>query len=251
MNRFHRITAAAVGVLLAFAMQNASAESWFQFEAGVGITSAVKLGDGMYFSRGFSHSTPNGSYGGRVGVVMNVLDGRPRSFVPGLRIHAFYANFGKVRWSSVNPQDAADFDGTGTAGGYNIATQTCNDNNCGAMRRFDSTGGIQAVAVTLEPFWNVGYGFQLGLEAGPALYRSTWVSVATALSDGPFGPAGTQETLQHSPHVQLGAIAGVSVVRGPFAVRLDYLFAPPGRSTAKDVPAGIRGSWMLSMNYAF
>jgi hypothetical protein len=229
----------------------ARAESFFQLEAGLGVTSATKLGDGMYYSKGFAHDTPNGSYGGRAGIVLNALDARPRSFVPGLRLHLDYYNFGKIRWSSVDPQDAADFSGTGTPGGYNLATQACNDNNCGALRRFDSTGGIQAIALTAEPFWDVGSGWQFGLELGPALYRSTWTSVATAMSDGRFGPAGTEETLSHNPHLQVGALAGASVSRGPFAVRLDYLYAPAGQSTAKDVPAGVKGEWLLSLNYTF
>lgn len=241
-----RMTALAAGMALAC---TAHAESFFQVEAGVGITSAVKLGDGMYFSRGFSHDTPNGSYGGRVGIVFNAIEARPRSWVPGLRAHLTYYNFGKIRWSSVDPQDAADF--TGTPGGYNVATQSCNDSNCGTFRRFDSTGGIQAIALTAEPYWDVGRGWQFGLEVGPALYRSTWTSVATAMADGQFGAAGTQETLSHNPHIQVGALAGVSVSRGPFSVRANYLYAPVGRSTAKDVPAGIKGSWMLSLNYAF
>ncbi|WP_205980681.1 hypothetical protein [Paraburkholderia sp. Ac-20340] len=182
---------------------------------------------------------------------MNAIDARPRSFMPGLRLHLDYYNFGKVKWSSTNPQDAADFDGTGTTGGYNATTQTCNDDNCGAMRRFDSTGGIQAIALTLEPFWDLGSSWQFGVEIGPALYRSTWTSVATALSDGRFGPIGTQETLMHSPHMQLGALAGASISRGPFSVRLNYLYAPVGSSTAKNVPSGIKGDWMLSANYTY
>jgi len=233
------------------AATQARAESFFQIEAGVGITSATKLGDGMYYSRGFSHSTPNGSYGGRVGIVLNAIDAHPRSFVPGLRLHLDYYNFGKVRWSSVNPQDAADFDGTGTTGGYNIKTQTCNDGNCGTFRRFDSTGGIQAIALTIEPYWDLGAGWQFGIEAGPALYRSTWTAVATALSDGRFGAAGTQETLSRSPAIQLGALAGVSVARGPFSVRANYLYAPAGRLTNGNIPAGVKGEWMLSLNYTF
>jgi hypothetical protein len=160
--------------------QSAHAESFFQIEAGLGITSAVKLGDGMYYSKGFSHDTPNGSYGGRVGIVMNAVDARPRSFVPGVRAHLDYYNFGKVKWSSTNPQDEADFSSVGERGGYNIATQSCVDGNCGDMRRFDSTGGIQAIALTIEPYWDLGSGWQLGVEAGPALYRSTWTSVAVA-----------------------------------------------------------------------
>lgn len=42
-----------------------------------------------------------------------------------------------------------------------------------------------------------------------------------------------------------------SVSRGLFAVRLDYLYAPVGRSAAKDAPAGVKGEWLLSLNYTF
>jgi len=246
------ITALAVGAALALASANSSAQSWFQFEAGLGVTSAQKVGDGIYYSRGFSHDTPNGSYGGRVGVVVNLVDAPARSFTPGVRLHVDYYNFGKVRWSSMNPQDEADFTSIGQQGGYNVKTGTCIDNNCGVFRKFDSTGGIQAIAFTVEPYWNVGGAWQLGIEGGPALFRSTWTSVATALSDGRFGPAGTQEALQHQPKIQLGAIAGVDLFRGPVGMQVAYLYAPAAyRRDSSDVPAGIKGELMLTLGYRF
>ena len=152
----------------------------------------------------------------------------------------------------MNPQDEADFTNVGQQGGYNVRTGACVDSNCGVFRKFDSTGGIQAIALTVEPFWNVGGGWQLGLEAGPALYRATWTSVATAMSAGRFGPAGTQETLQHHPQVQVGALAGVSIARGPFTVRANYRYAPVAyKANSADVPAGIKGEFMLSLSYTF
>lgn len=244
---------AVIAAALAVASIGAHAESFFQIEAGLGATSAQKVGDGIFYSKGFSHSTPNSSIGARVGVVMNVIDAPVRSIVPGLRIHAGYYNFGKVKWSSMNPQDEADFTQLGEKGGYSVKTGACVDNNCGVFRKFDSTGGIQAVALTVEPFWNIGGAWTFGIEAGPALYRSTWVSEATAMAGGSkFGPAGTVETLTHTPRVQLGAIAGVSLSRGPFSVRANYLYAPVAyKDDGKDVPAGIKGEFMLSLNYTF
>jgi hypothetical protein len=248
MAKYHLSALAALVAL----STSAHAESWFQIEAGLGVTSAVKLGDGMFYSKGFSHDTPDGSYGGRVGIVLNAIDAAPRSWTPGMRFHLTYANFGKVKWSSMNPQDQADFDGTGRQGGYNVKTLGCDDNNCGVFRKFDSTGGIQAISLTIEPYWDLGSGWQLGLEAGPALYRTTWTSVATAMNDSArFGPAGTQETLSHQPHIQVGALVGASVSKGPFSARLNYLTAPVGYSTGKNVPAGIKGEWMLSLNCTF
>lgn len=242
----------AIAALLTVASFAAHAESFFQLEAGIGITSAEKAGDGMYYSEGFSHNTPNGSYGGRVGLVANLRVPATRSFVPGVRIHADYYNFGKVKWSSVNPQDEADFAGTGKQGGYSVISKSCVDDNCGDMRRFDSTGGTQAIALTVEPYWDLGGDWTVGIEAGPALYRSTWTAVATSMDNSArFGPVGTQETLTHSPHVQLGALAGVSVSRGPFSVRANYLYAPIGQWAGKNVPSGIKGEFMLSLNYTY
>ncbi|MFM0270086.1 hypothetical protein PQQ59_05845 [Paraburkholderia aspalathi] len=183
--------------------------------------------------------------------MFNAIEAAPRSWTPGLRFHLTYANFGKVKWSSMNPQDEGDFAGTGTQGGYNIVTQSCVADNCGTFRKFDSTGGIQALALTIEPYWDLGSGWQLGLEAGPALYRSTWTAVATAESNGRFGPSGSQETLTHPPKVQVGALVGAAVAKGPFSVRVNYLYAPIGSWAAKNVPAGIKGEWMLSANYTF
>ncbi len=250
------MTALVAGMALAC---SAHAQSFFEIEAGVGITSATKLGDGMYWQRGFSHDTPNASYGGRIGIQMNVYE--PDHWIPGLRLHAFYANFGKVRWSST---DAEDPNPEGTMG-YNVATQACNNGDCGTLRRFDSTGGIQAIALTIEPYWSIGSGWTLGLEAGPALFRSTWTSVATSLGDGNsnFGPAGTQQTFSRQPRTQIGWIVGAAVGKGPLTVRLNYLRAPvdtvidgtlTGGGTgqgAQWVPSGISGEWMLSLNYTF
>lgn len=240
-------TLAVVGALVCAPL--AHAESFFQIEAGLGVTSATKVGDGIYYSQGFSHDTPNGSWGGRFGIRLDAFE--PKAWRPGLRFHLTYMNFGKVKWSSMNPQDAADFDGTGVVGGYNSKTGNCNDGNCGVFRRFDSTGGLQAIALTLEPYWNIGGGWTAGFQIGPAVFRSTWTAVATAMADGRFGPAGTQETLARKPVVQLGGLAGISLEKSHFAARLDYLYAPVGKITGSQLPSGTKGAWMLSLNYVW
>lgn len=253
MNQVHFIATAVAGAALVLST-SAHAESWFAFEAGIGITSAQKLGDDIYFQKGFSHDTPNGSYGGRVGVVFNLR--QPDHWVPGWHVHLDYYNFGKVRWNST---DAEDPNIQGTFG-YNTATQKCNDNNCGQFRNFQSTGGIQAIALTVEPFWDIGGGWKIGVEGGPALFRSTWTSVATSIDDGPFGPPGTQEHFSRQPRTQFGWLVGASISKGPFSLRYNYLKAPVDGSMSGTssrvggdqwVPSGISGEHMISLNYTF
>ncbi|MGF6923389.1 hypothetical protein [Paraburkholderia sp. 40] len=118
----------------------------------------------MPYSKGFSHDTPNGSFGGRIDIVLNAVEAHPRSWTPGVRFHLDYYNFGKVRWSSKNQQDAADFTNFGLVASYNSSTQSCNDNNCGSFRRFDSSVGIQAIAPTVEPYSDLGGCRQLGVK---------------------------------------------------------------------------------------
>lgn len=242
---------ASIAAIALTCASSAQAQSWFQFEAGIGITSATKVGDGIFYSKGFSHDTPNGSFGGRLGIQFNAIEAAPRSWKPGLRFHLTYGNFGKVRWSSINPEDQGDFTTVGQKGGYNVITQSCDADNCGVFRRFDSTGGLQTISLTIEPYWDLGQGWQMGVEAGPALYRSSWTAIATALSNGRFGPAGAQEVLTHTPGIQIGALAGVSVARGPFVARVNYLYAPISDWSGKNIPAGIKGAWMFSLNYTF
>ncbi|WP_368722236.1 hypothetical protein [Paraburkholderia phymatum] len=185
---------------------------------------------------------------------MNVL--KPDHWTPGVHLHLDYYNFGKVRWSST---DAEDPNPQGTSG-YNVATQKCNGNNCGTFRNFESTGGIQAIALTIEPYWDIGSGWSLGVEAGPSLFRSTWSATATALSDGGFGPAGSQEQFSRQPRTQFGWLIGASISKGPFSLRYNYLRAPVDGSNSGTssrvgggqwVPSGINGVHMISLNYTF
>jgi len=215
------------------------------------MASFTTLQDGMYFQRGFSHHFDLHVPAGRVGIVLNAVDYRQGSVIPGLRIHADYMNFGSTHMTSDAAQDAEDFTSQGRTGGYDATTKGCYDNNCGAIRRFDSTGGLQLVALTAEPFWQKGP-WTFGVEFGGTLFRSTWTSTATVVSDtSPWGPKGSVEVLQHQPHIQGGTIVGASVAYKAFSLRYNYVFCPIGKSTAKNVPAGFSGAHMLTVGYTW
>lgn len=249
--RGRRWRVAAVAATVGCAAVSAKAESFFQIEAGIGMASFSSLPDGMYYQRGFSHHFDLHVPAGRIGIVMNAIDYRQGSVIPGLRIHADYMNFGSVHMTSDAAQDAEDFMSQGQTGGYDAATKGCYDNNCGAIRKFDSSGGLQLLAFTLEPYWQKG-AWTFGVEFGPTLFRSTWSSTATVVSDtSPWGPKGSVEVLQHQPHIQAGAIVGASVGYKAFSIRYNYVFCPIGNSTGKNVPAGFKGAHMLTANYTW
>jgi hypothetical protein len=246
----------AVVAALAFASVGAHAESWFSIEAGFGVSSYTREGPGIYYSPGFKYSAPVNAFAFRVGVVSTVIDAKAMSFVPGLRIHADYLNFGGVNWSASSPQDASDFTMVGKVGGYDPKAKACINHTCGQMSDFESFGRIQAFALTLEPYWQLRNGWTVGVEAGPALYRDTWVTHATVTSNdgtGKLGPIGTVHNLTTEPKLHVGAVVGASVSKGPFSVRYTYIFARQSQTGVQDwqSPSGVKGAHMLTLNYTY
>jgi hypothetical protein len=232
---------------------SAHAESFFSIEAGIGVGDYTKTGPGIYFDPGFSNHTPTSFPAFRGGIVLTPIDAQPRSWVPGLRAHLDYLYFGRLNWDAQAPQDSGDFSAKGMVGGYNVATQTCNAGDCGQMSDFKSSGQIQALALTVEPYWNLGSDWTIGIEAGPAIYRTTWTTNAVVETAGwKLGPVGTDHVLTTSPALHVGALVGASVSKGHFSLRYNYIYAPLHYgSTDNDQPAGVKGASMLSANYTW
>jgi hypothetical protein len=229
----------------------AHAESFFQLEAGLGATSATKDGDGMYYDEGKSHHTPVNSFGARAGIQLNVIDAPVRSWVPGLRAHLTYAYWGSLNWTATVAEDEGNVD-NGALGGYSTQSKTCVNNFCGQMRQFNSSGNTQSINLTLEPYWNLGGGWTVGVEAGPAVYFGPWKSYYVAIDNGPFGPAGSVIPNSHRIVPHMGAVVGASVSKGPFSLRYEYLYAPTTYATVGgSIPSGIKGAHMLTLDYTF
>ncbi|EPS1221711.1 hypothetical protein ACVBR5_000942 [Burkholderia cenocepacia] len=243
--------AAAAALLLTGS--EARADSWFQFEAGIGASIYTKQGDGIYYNEGFDHHTQIVVPAFRAGIVLTPINAEPHSWRPGLRLHAAYLNLGKISWGSQSPQDATDFTDRGMRGGYDPATKGCIDNNCGQMSDFQSYGRIQALAFTVEPYWNLGTGWTVGIEAGPAFYRTTWMTHATVETPGwKLGPPGTVHMLSTRPTIHVGVLTGLSLSKGHFGVRYNYIFAPhPSGPADDDQVPGVKGAHMVTVNYTF
>jgi hypothetical protein len=73
--------------------------------------------------------------------------------------------------------DATDYaDGIG---GYNPRTHACNG-ECGPMRYSDTGGSLQAIALTIEPYCEVGK-WRFSVEGGPEIFKETWTSTMTVM----------------------------------------------------------------------
>lgn len=242
--------AAAVAATLGCASV-AHAESWLQFEAGVGAAHYEDAGDGIWFQQGLSHDLHLSAPAWRVGVQLNAIDYRAGSWVPGIAFHALYLNFGHVSMRSLGAPDPDPLVFTPANGGYyDPKTHEC-DKYCGPLRNFESGGRMQAVALTVEPFWKRGK-WRFGLEAGPMLFRATWDATAVSLSDTPWkGPAGSVETFHHTPSWVPGALVGASVGYENVTIRFNYAYAKTRAMSDTNVPPGFQGAYMLTLNYTY
>jgi hypothetical protein len=233
---------------LGCAAASAQAESWFQFEAGIGA-SRYSDEDGLWVNKGLSHSSHLSAPAYRLGIQLNAIDYTPGSFVPGLAMHLAYLNFGRASIrSEAAPDKDATFNDT-TGGYYNAQAHSC-VGPCGPTRNFVSGGTMQAVALTFEPFWTYR-DWRIGVEAGPALFRGTWDATATSPTDTPWGPAGSVETFHHMPKWEPGALVGVAVSYGAVSLRYNYIFAKTHSFSETDVPPGWSGAHMLTVGYQF
>lgn len=242
--------AAAIAMTLGCVAASAHAESWFSFEAGIGV-SRYSDEDGLWVNKGLSHSSHLSAPAYRLGVQLNVIDHNPGSFVPGLAMHAAYLNFGRASIRSLAaPDEDPNVFNAANGGYYDIKAHSC-AGPCGPTRNFVSGGTMQAVAVTLEPFWTYR-DWRIGVEAGPALFRGTWDASATSTTDTPYwGPAGSVETFHHIPKWEPGALVGVAVSYGAVSLRYNYIFAKTHTYSATDAPPGWNGAHMLTLGYTF
>lgn len=242
----------AVAMAAAFTLStSAHADSWFAFEAGIGVSHYATGSDGEWYQQGMTHSLRTNTPAWRLGIQVNAIDHQPGSYVPGLAFHLAYLNLGYLGLSSPAAPDKDPYY-TANGGYYDPQQQRC-VGNCKDVRYFNSGGRMQVIALTAEPFWTKG-AWRFGVEAGPALFHVQWNATATnPLPTTFWGPAGRTETFTADPHWEVGAIAGLSVGRGPFSVRYDYVWAKQHNfsGTGGYVPAGWRGAHVVTLNYTF
>lgn len=235
-----------IAVALTLGSVGAQAQDWFHYEADLGATYFVAGRHGLYFQQAMPHYLHTLSPAGRIGVSADVI--APRGFIPGVSVNLSYLNFGRAEIGG----DAAP-DPTGQfakSGGYNIKTNQC-EGPCGPIRNFETGGSLQAIALTLEPYWTHGK-WRFSVEGGAAVFKGTWESQMTVVSEiSPWGPRGSVETLSHIAKPQLTWIVGAGVAYDGFTVRYVYMNTPSKNVSDANVPLGYKAAHMLTVGYRF
>jgi hypothetical protein len=240
----HTIAGAVVAVL-ALTSQSASAESFFQIEAGLGGSAYAKAGNGLWMQDGFAHNIALTAPATEVGLTGDILS-RPTW---GIAWHVDWVWLGTIHSDAMVPSintnttsghwNGADFVD------YNVGNPC--SGTCTNLSRFSGSGHDQGFIFALEPYKKFG-AWRIGLEFGPYLHSYSWAEDVFNWYSGP-GAAPTAIHVQHSPKWQLGAMAGASIGYKNLSIAYQYFYnkAPKGES----VPPIWQGTHVLMATYRF
>lgn len=236
------ITALAVGTALAL---NAQAESWFDFEAGVGGALYGKAPNGLWWQEGFQHNLQLAAPAFEVGFAGNIY----QSSHWGVDWHADWVWLGMTHYDAMVPSpytnttsghwEGADFVG------YNAANP-CNG-PCTNLTRFVGGGHDQGFLLSLEPHIDYG-GWRLGIEGGPYLHSSTWSEDLY----GWFAPGESTPSNLHVEHAHrwvLGYMVGVSAAYKNVSLAVQYFSNK--RADGDPTPPPWTGTWLAVAKYRF
>jgi hypothetical protein len=225
----------AVAAAMAFACTSANAESFFQIEAGIGVSTYRTQGDNVWYQQGQPHTL-----GLSAPVLALGLTGPIYSRESwGIDWHANYVSLGHV-----------SSDCTCTPMDENYSTRTHSKLNLYDVQdaQFVGNGNAQGVTLTLEPYFKYR-GWRLGIEGGLFIYRPAWDIKVYNWSPRPGVAPTTIEA--HTPrNLQLGKVIGVSVGRGNLSVAYQHYFLPT-RFDSNHYPAIWKGADVLMMKYKF
>ena len=188
------------------------AESWFQFEAGIGANTYQTMGDGTWYQEGAPYSKLRLTFPAvEVGARFNVV--QRESW--GVALHMDYVFLGRVAsdcWCT--PVDAL----------YNTQTKQIAPSAI-PLARYTGSGNAQGIALTVEPYLKRG-AWRFGVEGGLFPYRPQWDET---VSNWATTPGATPITIHaHTSNaLRLGAVVGISVERGSFGMSLRHYFLQP------------------------
>jgi hypothetical protein len=209
-----------VGCLLSLITYGAYA---WQFEGGVGESYFPDSGNGVYYEDGpnFPHSLSLHEPAFEFGVTGDIGS----SF----GWHADLVDLGSVKTdATVDSSDA----------NYSPSTGGCNG-PCAPTETMHGSGSIIGIALTGEVHHEY-YGFRLAAEAGPFIFVPQW----SVTISNPYGST----TYRYASTVQVGAVLGASVGRGPYSLAFQYFF---DRTKGSPSPGIWTGTYLLVARYKF
>lgn len=193
--------AAAVACTLGCVAASARAESWFQFEAGIGAAHVSDMGDGTWIQQGArgNHENVNtpAIMAGFTGPIIQRGNWDARWHLGYTYIGTFSASVDGV------PDDQYD------AKSHQIVHYQGE-----RFSPFNGQGHVQGIPLTLD----LGYtyrGWRLGAEAGAWAYWQTWHESLYNLDN-------QWQDLSHKTVMQIGYVVGASIGRGPLSLSYRY-----------------------------
>lgn len=225
------LVAATVGCILS---TSAHAQSWFQFESGIGGSAYSDGGDGYWYQEGFEHKLRLTAPAFEAGVTGDIYQAAHW----GVSYHLDWAWLGAIHTQSLaTPQDST----------YNLATKRCNG-PCGNIANFAGAGHEQGFLLTVEPHYDAGK-WRFGIEAGPFLHHASWSETVTGWSPSPTSPMRSNFTVNSTAGWRIGAVVGAEASRGPFSIVYQHFFLKASGTDA--APPIWHSADMLFARYKF
>jgi hypothetical protein len=178
-------------------------------EVGAGIAQAQTHGNGTWCQEGFAHTLKLQSPAFLLGVTGDIS--------PRVRWHVDAVSLGTYSVDSWDtPVDA----------NYNAATANHCNGTCLPLVHILGSGSVYGIAATLEAHTTGDW--QLGVAAGPFLYRATW-NLSVPNWQAATGSPGNVDwnssggvLYSYQNHWALGYTVGASISHGPLAITLAY-----------------------------
>lgn len=206
----------------------AHADSWFQFEAGIGAAKSTDMGDGTWYQQGVNHKENLNSPAFLAGFTGELYAHGNWS----VRYHADYVYFGKLSASCACVGDPQ----------YDLVAHQVFAKDANAPRvPFNGQGHTQGVPVTLD----LGYAWnrwRFAVEGGVWAYWATWHETVWNAGDNAYG------SLSHKTSVQFGYVGGARVERGNLSLSYRYYQSKP---LWRPTPGLVSGTHMLMVSYRF
>jgi hypothetical protein len=217
------------------AASQARAESWFQFEAGIGGSAYQRAGDGLWVQNGFEHQLNLTAPAIEAGIAVNVAQWQR----VGITLHANYEWLATVHTQSMaTPSDA----------NYNVKTQSCNG-PCWPLADYMTSGHDYGFALMVEPHYDLG-NWRFGVAGGPYLHKSPFsVDVTNWVSSPTATPINLH--VENNAGWQLGYVIGANISYKNFGLAYRY-FANGGHVSAPTpYPPVWRATHVLMATYRF